>query len=98
MSTFRKVLEVICRAGGGTVDGVAALAGVSRESVEAVVAELLASGMLAEAKGSGCGSCPLRRFCPLRSCPTGTRVRIFYLTDRGRKVCEGLIGGGRPSS
>ena len=98
MNTFRRVLEVICRAGGGTVEGVAALAGISRESVEAVVSELLASGLLAEAKGEGCGSCPLKRFCPLRSCPKGTGLRIFYLTERGKRVCEGIRGGGKPFS
>lgn len=98
LSTFRKVLEVICVAGGGTVEGVAALAGVPREDVEVVVSELLASGLLAEAKGGGCGSCPLKRFCPLASCPSGAGLRILYLTDRGRRVCEGIKGGGRHSS
>ncbi len=80
------------------MEGVAALAGVPREAVEVVVSELLASGLLAEAKGGGCGSCPLRRFCPLASCPSGAGLRILYLTDRGRRVCEGIKGGGRPSS
>lgn len=98
MTTFRRVLEVICSSGGGTVDGIAAITGVERETVEAVVAELLASGLLAEARGGGCGSCPLRRFCPLRSCPGSSGVRVFYLTEKGRRVCEGLRGGGRPSS
>lgn len=80
------------------MDGVAALASVSRESAEAAVSELLSSGILAEVRGGGCGECPLKRFCPLSACPQGPGLRIFYLTERGRRVCESVIGGGKHSS
>ncbi len=80
------------------MEGVAALAGVSKESVEVVVSELLSSGLLAEASGSGCGSCPLKRFCHLEACPTGSGLRVFYLTEKGRRVCEDLREGDRSSS
>ncbi len=88
MSLLERVLEVLCRSGGGGVRGLAELLGVSVEEVRRVIYALVSEGILQVVGGSSaCSACPLRRICS-GSSGGGGGVAAYVLTEKGRSICR----------
>ncbi len=95
MSEFDEVLKAVCSLGGGGVPSISRSAGVGEGFVRAVLGVLLSEGIIREVDLSGgCGSCPLRRICPHSDLRLQGRVKIYVITEKGRRICNALRRGG----
>ena len=85
--------EILCRIEkGGTLDELAAEFGMRKSVLVARIEFMVRAGYLCEIKsGHGCEGCPKSKTCSV-PVPGGGRgwVRMYMLTEKGRKYIEGV--------